>query len=218
MAKGTVKKSRSKDRIDRRIGVQEALEMGIAVVEQNNRKQAHSIFQQTAEFHPNVSEIWVWLGGTSPNLEDAESAFEKAYTIDPENEQASLGLRWVRLRRKTSLADIMDVTVPMPLAHEKNSVAEDSSHMEAVPQQAISVPTIAAGVCSNCGEANAANEKFCAKCGQDITATMAQDDKALHVPAESKQGLPARTVAFVIVAIIAIIIAIAALYLLAHPL
>ncbi len=217
MAKGTTKKSRSKDRIDRRMGVQEALEVGIAAVEQDNRKQAHSIFQQTAEFHPNVSEIWVWLGGTSPNLEDAESAFEKAYTIDPENEQASLGLRWVRLRRKTSLADIMDATVPMPLAPEKNSVAEDTLHIEAVSQQALSAPTIAAVACPNCGEANAANEKFCAKCGQDLTATMAQDVKVPHVPAESKQGLPARTVVFVIVAIIAIMIALAALYLLAHP-
>src|SRR5438477_9039191 len=114
MAKATAKKARSKDKIDRRTGVQDAIEMGITAIRQGDRKQAHSIFQQTAELHPNISEVWMWLGGTSPNLDDAESAFEKAYTIDPDNEQASLGLRWVRLRRKASLADIVSVTAPMP--------------------------------------------------------------------------------------------------------
>src|ERR1041385_1839490 len=102
MAKATAKKARNKDKIDRRTGVQDAIEMGIAAIERGDRKQAHSIFQQTAELHPNISEVWVWLGGTSSDLEDAEAAFEKAYTIDPDNEQASLGLRWVRLRSKVS--------------------------------------------------------------------------------------------------------------------
>src|SRR5437868_3750011 len=140
MAKTAAKKTRSKDKIDRRTGVQEAIELGINAIEQGDRKQAHSIFQQTADLHPNASDIWVWLGGTSPNLEDAEAAFEKAYTIDPDNEQASLGLRWLRLRRKASLADIIDATVLVPTAPQQNASGPDAPRMEAALETPLSEP------------------------------------------------------------------------------
>src|SRR6478672_8794504 len=117
MAKANTKKAQGK--VTSKMGVQEAIDMGITSVEKGDRNGAFNIFKQTSELHPNTSDVWVWLGGTSPDLDVAEAAFERAYTIDPDNEEASLGLRWVRLRRKVSLADIVGATVPAPAVVEQ---------------------------------------------------------------------------------------------------
>ena len=84
-------------------GPEEAIQRGIAAAERGDKDAAHKIFSETVELYPSAPEAWVWLGGTSPDLDNAESAFEKAYALDPENEYASLGLRWVRLQRKAAL-------------------------------------------------------------------------------------------------------------------
>src|SRR5215216_5784074 len=117
MARANAKKGQGK--VSAKMKTHEAIEMGIEAVERGARAEAYDIFKQTAELHPNTSEAWVWLGGTSPDLDIAESAFERAYTLDPDNEEASLGLRWVRLQRKVSLADIVGATVPVPTTAQK---------------------------------------------------------------------------------------------------
>ena len=108
--------------------------------------------------------MWVWLGGTSPDLDSAEAAFERAYSIDPENEQASLGLRWVRLRRKVSLADIVGATVPVP------GSPIHGEHIGRAPRKkgAARTEPIANVVCPNCGKENASSERFCVDCGQEL--------------------------------------------------
>src|SRR5689334_2422792 len=91
-----------------------AIQQGIVAAEHGDRDAAYRIFSETVELYPSVPEAWVWLGGTSPDLDNAETAFEKAYTLDPDNEQASLGLRWVRLQRKAALNDMMGPATSAP--------------------------------------------------------------------------------------------------------
>src|SRR5206468_12719756 len=85
-------------------GPDEAIQKGIAAAERGDKDEAHKIFSETVELYPSAPEAWVWLGGTSLDLDNAASAFEKAYALDPDNERASLGLRWVRLQRKAALS------------------------------------------------------------------------------------------------------------------
>jgi hypothetical protein len=180
--------------------VQDAIGMGITAVEKGDRTGAHDIFKQTAEFHPNTSEVWVWLGGTSPDLEAAESAFEHAYTIDPENEEASLGLRWVRLRRKVSLADIVGATVPVPTA----LAGEQATHLYA-SHSAEAAPTTVQ--CPNCATANKLDEKFCVQCGQDLSQVTAGAAQPV-----SSGGLDRRTIIIAVVMVALVLAAIAAFF------
>lgn len=77
----------------------EILERGMATAEAGNKVAAYNIFGQAVTDHPHSAEAWVWFGGTSSNLDEAESAFSRAWELEPGNEEAGLGLRWVTLRR-----------------------------------------------------------------------------------------------------------------------
>lgn len=72
----------------------------MSAAQAGDRDSAHDIFQTLASRHENNPELWVWLGGTSSNLDEAEAAFQRAVLLDPNNEEANLGLRWVGLRRQ----------------------------------------------------------------------------------------------------------------------
>ena len=80
--------------------VQEEMARGMAVAQAGDRAGAHKIFQALAAHNAHISDIWVWLGGTSSDLDEAEAAFQRASMLDPANEEANLGLRWVALRRQ----------------------------------------------------------------------------------------------------------------------
>lgn len=84
----------------------DAMQRGIAAAQAGDRTTAYSIFQQVVSQYPNVAEVWIWLGGTSPSLDMAEAAFSRALELDPGNEEASLGLRWVALRRQAGVAGV----------------------------------------------------------------------------------------------------------------
>src|SRR5438477_4940146 len=129
-------------------GPVEAVKMGVAAAERGDKDAAFRIIQQTTELHPDTTDAWVWLGGTSSNLDDAEAAFEKAYSLDPNNEQASLGLRWVRLRRKAALNDIVGAAMPATASSTWTDFASYTPLAEAANAQGATI------TCPNCGKAN----------------------------------------------------------------
>ena len=171
MAKDSMKRSSSgngkRAAVEEVKDVQAAIRSGIEAVERGEKESAYNIFRETAELHPDTSEVWVWLGGTSPTLDDAQTAFEKAYALDPDNEQASLGLRWVRLRRKAQLDRIVGAAVPMP--------GQGSGDWLDAATSPLFEGTLAQSTvkCPNCGKENAATEKFCSECAQDLSAALA---------------------------------------------
>lgn len=85
-----------------KMSFEEAMERGMAAAQAGQKVSAYTIFKQIAELHPDRPEVWVWLGGTADSLFEAEAAFRRAETLDPNNEGAILGLRWVELRRQGS--------------------------------------------------------------------------------------------------------------------
>src|SRR4051812_18026504 len=81
-------------------GVREEIERGIAAAQAGDKTGAHAVFKDVATRNENMPEAWVWLGGTSSYLDEAEAAFQRAVMLDPANEEANLGLRWIALRRQ----------------------------------------------------------------------------------------------------------------------
>lgn len=110
-------------------GLQEAMQRGVAASEAGDKQAAHVIFQQVAADYPNALEAWVWLGWTSPNIDGAEAAFAQAKWLDPSNEEAALGLRWVASQRESAPAAN---TQPAP---EAQPVQQPAQQIQPLPTQ-----------------------------------------------------------------------------------
>ncbi len=80
------------------------LQQAVKTVQSGDKATANRMFEHILSLRATDPDIWVWFGGTSSSLEDAESAFRRAREIDPFNERATLGLRWVALRRQLAYA------------------------------------------------------------------------------------------------------------------
>ncbi len=61
---------------------------------------AYGYFKQVVAEMPDSALAWVWLGGTTPLLDEAEDAFLRATALEPTNKSALLGMRWAALRRQ----------------------------------------------------------------------------------------------------------------------
>jgi hypothetical protein len=81
------------------VEVQKEISLGMGAAQSGDKASAYRIFQSLATRYTDAPDVWVWLGGTSPNLDEAEAAFQRAIMLDPTNEEANLGLRWVTLRK-----------------------------------------------------------------------------------------------------------------------
>src|SRR5215210_4636413 len=84
------------------LGLEDAMQRGIAASSSGDKEGAHSLFRRAAEQYPNAPQVWVWIGWTSPNLDEARAAFEHAQSLDPSTQEAALGLRWVESQGATS--------------------------------------------------------------------------------------------------------------------
>ncbi|HYP41556.1 MAG TPA: hypothetical protein VEX13_14455 [Chloroflexia bacterium] len=83
-----------------KLSFEDSMQRGIAASEAGDQASAYAIFLQLADQYPDMFEVWVWLGWTSPSLDDSEAAFSLARELDPGNEEAALGLRWVASQRE----------------------------------------------------------------------------------------------------------------------
>ncbi|MEA2574581.1 MAG: hypothetical protein QOH93_1879 [Chloroflexia bacterium] len=130
------------------------MQRGIAASEAGDKQTANAIFRQVAEYYPNNLEVWVWLGWSSPNLDEAEAAFTRAAQLDPGNEEVALGLRWVSSQRPAAPQPAMEMEAqpreeapqtqqeqqtweeqPVAQASPTMSVAEDVPQYDPAPRQ-----------------------------------------------------------------------------------
>src|SRR5688500_10730950 len=88
--------------------LEDEMKQGIAASESGDKAAAEGIFRGIVERNPNALEAWVWLGWTSMNVDDAEAAFKRASELDPSNEEAQLGLRWVTSQREAQGLGVVD--------------------------------------------------------------------------------------------------------------
>ena len=125
------------------------MQLGIATAQAGDKATANITFQSVVERYPDVPEAWVWLAGTTTNLDEAENAFKKAAELDPSNEEAQLGLRWVALRRSVS-GPIGNVTDPTLKPYDTDMLsAKDLSAEEKAPSsvgQLLRQPAVVIGI------------------------------------------------------------------------
>jgi Flp pilus assembly protein TadD len=95
--------------------MQEMMQRGIAASEAGDKQTANAIFRQVAEQYPDNVEVWVWLGWSSSNMDEAELAFTRAAELDPSNEEVSLGLRWVMSQRAAEPPPERETPAPEPV-------------------------------------------------------------------------------------------------------
>lgn len=98
-----------------RASMQELMQRGIAASEAGDKQTANAIFRRVAEYYPNNLEVWVWLGWSSANLDEAELAFTRAAELDPGNEEVALGLRWVASQRPSAPQPVTETQAPQPV-------------------------------------------------------------------------------------------------------
>lgn len=95
--------------------MQELMQRGIAASEAGDKQTAYAIFRRVAEYYPNNLEVWVWLGWSSADLNEAELAFTRAAELDPGNEEVALGLRWVASQRPSEPQPVRETEAPQPV-------------------------------------------------------------------------------------------------------
>lgn len=98
-----------------RASMQELMQRGIAASEAGDKQTANAIFRRVAEYYPNNLEVWVWLGWSSADLNEAELAFTRAAELDPGNEEVALGLRWVASQRPSEPQPVGETQAPQPV-------------------------------------------------------------------------------------------------------
>jgi len=88
--------------MENQLGLEEAMKRGIAASEAGDKGSAYTIFRQVTEQHPGEPDSWVWLGWSSPGMDEAEAAFKRALEINPSSEEAAMGMQWVASERETA--------------------------------------------------------------------------------------------------------------------
>jgi tetratricopeptide (TPR) repeat protein len=164
--------------------LEEQMKHGIAASESGDKAAAEGIFRDIVGRNPNALEAWVWLGWTSMNADDAEAAFARASEIDPTNEEAKLGLRWVASQREAQGAGVVSETptdeafaeAPVPsLSHSTAPSLEEgpqtTAHMSTGPVAVEAEPIAVAG-----GESTSSEPTMHAA----IAAAQAGDKEGAH--------------------------------------
>ena len=84
------------------------LQAGIAAAQQGDKARARQLLRQVTEQDPTQELAWLWLAGVAETLQDAQTCLEIALALNPDNQQAQEGLRWVQsqLSPKASAAEV----------------------------------------------------------------------------------------------------------------
>lgn len=82
-----------------------SLELGIAAAKSGSRLIARLHLSDAAERSPQDSLCWLWLAFMAESPAEAVAALQKSLAIDPDNEIAWAGLRWVQGLSSSSRVD-----------------------------------------------------------------------------------------------------------------
>jgi tetratricopeptide (TPR) repeat protein len=124
------------------------IEQGQAAAQRGNSELARNYLQAAVDLEPNNATAWLWFAGVLEDLEDQKYALEQVLTLDPDNERAEGGLRYVnellaqQPQREPSIS--FDKEPPM-MASESDSLSIDqqlrASLREEEPPEDIAEPT-----------------------------------------------------------------------------
>jgi predicted Zn-dependent protease len=78
----------------------ELLVEGARLVSQGKRQEGRDLLMKYLEQDENNEEGWLWLSGAVDDPADMETALENCLSINPQNERAIQGKRWVEAYKK----------------------------------------------------------------------------------------------------------------------
>ncbi len=72
------------------------LREGIDIAKSGNKQLAHTLLIEATEIDPLNELAWLWLAGVSEDHDEAAACLQQVLVLNPENEHARRGLKWVR--------------------------------------------------------------------------------------------------------------------------
>lgn len=78
--------------------VPQLLQNGVTSAKAGDKVQARRWFGQVIEIDPNHEVAWIWLAGIAETPQEAGVYLERVLEINPGNERARAGLKWVQSR------------------------------------------------------------------------------------------------------------------------
>jgi Tfp pilus assembly protein PilF len=79
--------------------IQEWLYDGVLALLQGDKEAAQELLMQVVEIDERHEQAWLWLSGAVDDIEDRQVALENVLDINPDNEYARLGMRWIMAQR-----------------------------------------------------------------------------------------------------------------------
>jgi len=83
-----------------RLSLQQLLQYGIRLVEENQPEAARPFFEKVLERDPNHIPALMWLAGLCETSSDSYAYIARALAIDPKNERAHAAIRWNHWREQ----------------------------------------------------------------------------------------------------------------------
>ena len=85
---------------DPRLTLQQLLQYGIRLVEENQPEAAQPFFEKVLERDPGNIPALMWLAGLGETPADSYTLITRALTVDPHNERAHAAIRWNHWREQ----------------------------------------------------------------------------------------------------------------------
>jgi thioredoxin-like negative regulator of GroEL len=72
---------------------------GVMALRQGNKEQAQELLMQVVQADETNEEAWLWLSGAVSDIEDQETALLNVLDLNPNNEYAKQGLKWIKAHK-----------------------------------------------------------------------------------------------------------------------
>jgi twitching motility two-component system response regulator PilG len=152
------------------------IQKGVACAKAGDKAQARRLFGQVIEIDPNHEVAWIWLAGIAETPQEAGVYLERVLEINPGNERARAGLKWVQSR----LAPVEPTPAPMPPpaapTKARSAGSEQGEGSSPAPASAAAEKTEAAPLPAPLREHEARGE------GVSIPTTLAIAEPVPHQP------------------------------------
>ncbi len=82
--------------------INQALETGIRAVREGDKELARQLLRKVIEMDPEQERAWLWLAGAAVTPQAAQEYLQTVLALNPDNQQARVGLRWVQSKLPAS--------------------------------------------------------------------------------------------------------------------
>lgn len=80
--------------------------LGRSLTEAGHWPWAYRLFVRATELAPSNEEAWIWRAGVSGDTKETTTCLRRALELNPQNAQASAGLRWIESKQAATPAPV----------------------------------------------------------------------------------------------------------------